>query len=202
MSFKAFKILVACAIAATKCAALPQAAPPAPVAVTCSTIASGLLSGQNGETVGWFFDGLDALNFDTRTNGSISVEFQGCTPNPGGFANIPGGQISGHLFLPEFNQCMGVPDDVLLTLSKVDCSTANDATQPPITWVFNNGQITWSGISTPDGSVIQGGDCGTDGLGQYGYEAVKKPLGVPNLGGQEVKCISSKTAARAFPFIL
>ncbi|KJA30003.1 hypothetical protein HYPSUDRAFT_1062596 [Hypholoma sublateritium FD-334 SS-4] len=205
MSFKIIKIFASCVIAALACAALPQVAPPAPPTVsnvTCSTVASGLLSGQNGEIVGWFFDGLDALNFDTRTTGSINVEFQGCTPNPGGFLNIPGGQISGHVFLPDFNQCMGVPDDVLLTISKVNCTTTDDATQPPITWVFDNGQITWSGISTPDGSVIQGGDCGTDGLGQYGYEAAKKPLGTPNLGGQEVKCISSKTAARTFPFIL
>ncbi len=112
------------------------------------------------EIIGWFFDGLDALNFDTRTTGSINVEFQGCTPNPDGFLNTPGGQISGkqhnknkasayslcqlgQIFLPDFNQCMGVPDDVLLTIAKVNCSTINDATQPPITWVFDNGQITW-----------------------------------------------------------
>ncbi|KAF8974265.1 hypothetical protein BDZ97DRAFT_1911465 [Flammula alnicola] len=178
-----FKLLILCVVAVTSVVAIPQAVPPS--TVTCSTIATGLLSGTNGETVGWLFDGIDNLNFDTRTTGTVNVEFQGCTPNPGGFANVAGGQISGHMFLPDFNQCLGVPDDVLLTISKVNCTTTNDATQPPISWVFNNGQITWSGVTTADGSVIQGGDCGTDGVGQYGYEAAKKPLGQPNLGGQE-----------------
>ncbi|KAF5322292.1 hypothetical protein D9619_000502 [Psilocybe cf. subviscida] len=192
---------LACLLAAAVAYAIPQVTTP-PTTVTCTTIASGLLSGTNGETVGWFFDGLDALNYDTRTTGTVNVEFQACTPNPGSFANTPGGQISGHMFLPDFNQCLGVPDDVLLTLSKVDCSLVNDVTQPPIAWVDLNGAYTWSGTTTADHSVIEGGDCGTDGIGQYGYEAVKKPLGVPNLGGQEMKCISSKTAARAFPFKL
>ena len=51
--------------------------------------------------------------------------------------------IQGHMFLPDFNQCLGVPDDVLLALSKVDCSLVNDATQPPIAWVDLNGAFTW-----------------------------------------------------------
>lgn len=114
MSFKAVKVLVSIAIATVACTALPQASPPAaPATVTCSTVATGLLSSLNDSkdiqlfgceiylncifpvTTGWFFDGLNALNFDTRTTGTINVEFQGCTPNPGGFANTPGGQISG-----------------------------------------------------------------------------------------------------------
>ncbi|KAF8955621.1 hypothetical protein BDZ97DRAFT_2080473 [Flammula alnicola] len=200
MSLKFNNLFFVCLIAVTTVAALPQVTPP--TTVTCTTIASGLLSGTNGETVGWGFDGIDDVVYDTRTTGTVNVEFQACTPNPGGFANIPGGQISGHFFLPDFNQCLGVPDDVLLGLSKIACSDVNDATQPPLAWVYNNGQITWSGITTADGTVIEGGDCGTDGVGQYGYEAVKKPLGVPNTGAVEMKCISSKTAARAFPFKL
>ncbi|KAF8196471.1 hypothetical protein BJ912DRAFT_955327 [Pholiota molesta] len=205
MSFTLKKInslLVACIIAVTAVGAIPQTTTPPDTAITCTTIATGLLSGTNGESVGWLFDGLDALNYDTRTTGTVNVEFQACTPNPGGFANAAGGDISGHVFLSDFNQCLGVPDELLLTISKVDCSLVNDDQQFIQAWVFNNGQITWSGHTTADGTVIEGGDCGTDGAGQYGYEAVKKPLGEPNLGGQEVKCISSKTAARAFPFIL
>ncbi|KAF9482088.1 hypothetical protein BDN70DRAFT_875556 [Pholiota conissans] len=194
-------VVVACIIAATAVGAAPQTTTPPPT-MSCTTIASGLLSGTNGETVGWLFDGLDNLIYDTRTTGTLSVEFQACTPNPGGFANTAGGQISGHLFVPSFNQCLGVPDEVFLEIGKVDCSDVNDDNQWIQAWVFNNGQITWSGHTTADGSVIEGGDCGTDGIGQYGYEAVKKPLGEPNMGSQEVKCISSKTAARSFPFKL
>lgn len=58
MSFKIVKIFASCVIAALACAALPQVAPSTPPAVddvTCSAVASGLLSGQNGGERIWQF---------------------------------------------------------------------------------------------------------------------------------------------------
>lgn len=114
MYFKAAKILVYITIFAVVCTALPETASPAgPATMTCSTVATGLLCSLNESkdvrlfgratylnstslvTTAFLFNGPNALNFDTRINGTINVEFQGCAPNPGRISNTPGGQNNG-----------------------------------------------------------------------------------------------------------
>ncbi|KZT54300.1 hypothetical protein CALCODRAFT_485669 [Calocera cornea HHB12733] len=166
---------------------------------TCTTLASGVLSGGAIADHPQNFFIWDSVLYYGGEDG-LEVEFQACSPN---FEGIPQNATlqTGHLYVPYLQQCLsvdppnGTPPHVL---TAEPCTYSEDSGQILQQWWWVNGtsgvEYVWAGFTDNHGNVQNGATCSS---GTFGYAAGSDLATPPSEGVAQIVCTQD---AGAQPF--